>query len=381
MGSIAWRRLCLAAAFLDAALRYWLTVYPLVRWQARHWRRHASGIPDPVLRRIALETHRTESGNLEGAAAFAAFAPLRRRAAVVRASVAFQSTYDYVDSLAEQPSHVSSSNGRALHDALRVALCPDAEHTAYYRHHARTADGGYLRALVEASQAAVRALPSTHAIEAQLGRAVTHMIAYQARVHSDAEDRLLAAWARAHMPPQTQLRWWEASAAGASSLGAFALLTAAADPRLSHDEVAAIDRAYVPWAGALHVLLDSLVDRSADVSNGHCSLVEQYDSADEMAARIGEIATTAFASTRALTRGTRHTLILGAMSAYYLSAPAAQQPYAAAARERVLAAAGDPGRLALAVMRIRRRLAGEPGLSAGTPDPPPAPTLASLRVR
>jgi len=382
MGSIAWRRLCVVAAFLDAALRYWLTVFPLVRWQTRRWRRRAAAIPDPVLRKIALDTHRAESGNLEGAAAFAAFVPLRRRAAVVRASIAFQTTYDYADSLAEQPSRVPFSNAWALHDALRVALCPGAEHTAYYRHHPRADDGGYLRALVDSSQAAIRRLPSQPAIERHLARAAGRVIAHQARAHGrDDEARLLAAWARARTPRQPGLRWWEASAAGASSLSAFALMAAAADPRLSRDDAAAIDRAYFPWAGALHVLLDSLADRSADISSGQCSLVEGYASTDEMAARLGAIATMAFASMQSLRRDTRHALILAAMSTYYLSMPSAQLAYAAKARERVLAAAGDLASPTLAVMRIRRRLGRRSSVSAGTPDPPPAPAMASLRVR
>jgi len=382
MGPIARRRLRLAVAFMDAALRYWLTVFPLVRWNTRRWRHRAAAIPDPVLRRIALDTHRGESGNLEGAAAFAAFAPLRRRAAVVRASVAFQTVYDYVDSLAEEPSLAPFANAQALHDALRVALCPGTEHAAYYRHHPRTDDGGYLHDLVDASQSALRRLPSQVVIQAFLAKATERIVAHQARVHSHGQQaRQLAARTRARVPHQTGLRWWEASAAGASSLGALALVTAAADPNLGSEEAAAIDRAYFPWAGALNVLLDSLVDRSVDLASGQCSLVEGYDDTEDMATRLGAIATQAFAATRALRRGTRHALILAAMSAYYLSAPSTRQPYAAHARERVLAAAGDLARPTLAVMRGRRLLAGRPDLSAGTPDPPPAPATASLRVR
>ena len=41
------------------------------------WQRAAGAIPDAVLRRIALETLAEERGNLEGAAAFAVFAPWR----------------------------------------------------------------------------------------------------------------------------------------------------------------------------------------------------------------------------------------------------------------------------------------------------------------
>jgi len=369
MGLIAWRRLRLAVAVMDAGLRYWLTVYPLVRRNRRRWRRRAAAIPDPVLRRIALDTHRAEGGNLEGAAAFAAFAPLRRRASVVRASVAFQAAYDYVDSLAEQPSPTPFSNGRALHEALRVALCPGAPHAAYYRHHWQADDGGYLRLLVDACREAMRQLPSRHVIERHLAVAAERMVAYQARVHDRGfEARALATWAHQNTPPGSGLRWWEGAAAAASSLGAFALVTAAADPRLSVAEADAIDRTYFPWAGALHVLLDSLVDQPADASSGHRSLVAHYSRPEEAAARLGAIATAAFSSARTLRRGRRHAAVLTAMSAHYLSAPTAQLPHAALARARVLDAAGNLALPALAMMRGRRRIGGmanAPAVSQG----------------
>lgn len=355
MGPIAWRRPSLAVVFLDAALRYWLTVFPLARWEAYRWRRRARAIPDPVLRGIALDTSRTESRNLEGAAAFAAFAPLRHRPAAVRASVAFQATYDYVDSLAEQPARAPSANARALHDALRVALCPGAAHTDYYRHREAANDGGYLHLLVDACREAMRVLPSQRLVDRRLGDAATRMIAYQAHIHGreDAAPEL-AAWARTQTPSGTGLAWWEAAAAAASSLVAFALITAAADPELASDDADAIEHAYFPWGGALHVLLDSLVDQPADVASGHRSLVACYARPEETAERLGAIARTAFAAAFGLRRGARHALLLAAMSAFYLSLPSARLSHAAPARERVLTAAGDLAGPALAVMRVRR---------------------------
>ena len=59
------------------------------------------------------------------------------------------------------------ANGRALHEALHVALCPSAPHGAYYRHHRRTDDGGYLRRLVDACRA-LSELPSHRVIESHL---------------------------------------------------------------------------------------------------------------------------------------------------------------------------------------------------------------------
>ena len=375
MGPIAWRRLRLAVAFTSAAWRYWLFAFPLARRELARLRRAARAIPDPVLRGIALETLEGEHGNLEGAAAFAAFAPLRRRAAVVRATVAFQAAYDYVDSLAEQPHAAAGANARALHEALAVALRPGAPHGDYYRHGGRSDDGGYLRRLVDACRAALGGLPSAGVIEPALARAAERMIGYQERIHGggggpgggrpgggagagagggEAGASALAAWAAGQRPRGSGLRWWETAAACASSLGVFALVTAAARPGLSDRDAAAIDGAYFPWVGGLHVLLDSLVDRPADVEAGHLSLVARYASPGEAAERLGSIAASAFAAAGALPNGEQHTVLLAAMAAFYLSSPAARLPHAAPARGRVLGAVGGLERVTLAILRIRR---------------------------
>jgi tetraprenyl-beta-curcumene synthase len=359
MGTTAWRRVRLTAAFADAAARYWLTVFPLVRWEARRWRQCAEAIPDPVLRAIALDTQRGERGNLEGAAAFAAFVPLRRRVAVVRAVVAFQATYDYVDSLAEQPSAVPEANARALHAALGVALCPSARHDAYYRHHGQTDDGGYLRQLADTCRSAVQTLPALTIIEPHVVRAVERMVEYQALIHSPGDaTRELVTWARSERPRGSPLAWWEIAAAGASSLVVFALVAAAARRKLSSVEAAALACAYFPWIGALHVLLDSLVDQQDDQEIGHHSLVSHYASPQETAVRLGAIASTAFALAGSLEEGRRHTLLLAAMSAFYLAAPETQLPHACAARSRILMAFGGLASPTVTALRCRAALDG-----------------------
>ena len=342
MGPIAWRRLRLAVVVMNAGCRYWLTVHPLVRWETRRWRRRARAIPDPVLRATALRTLRREAGNLEGAAVFAALAPLRRRPLLVRAAVAFQAAFDYVDSLAER-TETNPAGTRALHEALRVALGSDGGQDAYYRHQRHADDGGYLAALAGTCRAATAALPSRGAIEPHLQRAAERMIAYQALIHDDGRSGAgsLAAWARGERPRGSALRWWETAAAGASSLGVFALLAGAAREDLSREEAAALDGAYFPWIGALHVLLDSLVDQPEDVRIGHHSLVAHYASPAEAADRLGAIAARSRVAAQALRPAGGHATVLAAMTAFYLSSPAARLPHAADARERVLAACGS----------------------------------------
>src|ERR1039458_1541443 len=95
-----------AGAYANATVhcQYWLSVVPQVRREARHWHERARQIPDPSLRRVALQTERLKKANIQGAAAFAILAPPAHRLAVLRASVAFQAMYDYADTLSEEPN-------------------------------------------------------------------------------------------------------------------------------------------------------------------------------------------------------------------------------------------------------------------------------------
>src|SRR6185312_9044343 len=105
--------LALAATFTATVVRYLTTVLPVVTRELRHWHAQASAIPDPTLRANALEAL-GKRGNMEGAALFAVLAPRSHRRLSVRALVAFQTAYNYLDMLAEQPSADPVANGAQL---------------------------------------------------------------------------------------------------------------------------------------------------------------------------------------------------------------------------------------------------------------------------
>jgi tetraprenyl-beta-curcumene synthase len=352
-------RPALASAFAGAASRYWFGVFPLLGREIRHWREQAHAIPDPALRRLALHTQASERGNLEGAAAFAVLAPRAHRARVVRAVVAFQAAYDYVDTLAEQPSIDPVANGHQLHLALLTALSPSAVHPNYYKYSANAHDNGYMRNLVDTCRFALGALPSHSSVAERTLRCARRMVAYQSLNHGGPTDtrEALAKWAETLTPPDSGLRWWETAAGAASSLSVFALIAAAARPMLPTAEIAATENAYFPWVGALHVLLDSLVDRSEDISTGHHSLVENYPSPEATAARLSAIAIRARHATERLPDGAGHATILAAMTSFYLSAPAASTPGAQPAAQLLLESIGGLAKPTMAVLRTRRAAA------------------------
>jgi len=313
-------------------------------------------MPDAALRRLALATQQEERGNLEGAAAFAAFAPRAMRGNVIRAAIAFQAIYDYVDSLVEQPADDTLANGRSLHQALDVALTPGVPHRNYYAHHPHRDDGGYLAELVDTCRNALEALPSFPAAQAPARRAVARMIEYQTLIHAEGSDASehLQAWASRCTPPELDLRWWETAASSASSLLVFALMSEAARPDLATAHINEIERTYHPWIGALHVLLDSLIDRLDDDASGHPSLVAHYDGPPDAAQRLSQIAQAAREHAEALQLSAPHLLLLAAMACFYLSSVATQDEHSQIAARKIEDTLGRLAKPTLLILRTRR---------------------------
>jgi tetraprenyl-beta-curcumene synthase len=382
MSSTAGGRVALAGSFAGAARRYWLGVFPGVCAERRRREARAQEIPDQMLRQVVVDALR-KWGNIEGASAFAAFAPRRHRAAAARAMVCFQAAYNYLDMLTELPNTDPVANGRLLHRALLVALDPEAEHLDYYAHHHLQEDGGYLRETVDGCRAALAQLPSYATVAPAALRAAERIVAFQSCNTGEVQGDYLALerWARAHTPKGTGMRWWETAAAGGSSLGIYALIAAAAEPRVDPEQIAAIEAAYFPWIGSLHSLLDNLIDAAEDYATGQRSLVGCYASPCDAATRMGMLAERSSQAAQALP-GRRHTLVLAAMASFYLCTPEARAPEAAPVADAVLQALGEPARLAMTVFHSRlalRRLApsapGAPARRGGGAEvvmPPPA---------
>lgn len=357
MTSRVGHRIDLATAFVSAASCYWLSVFPRVHRELRYWRTRAGEIPDPELRRLALETHRAKWCNVEGAAAFATMAPVAYRHAAIRVLVTFQGTYDYADTLTEQPQDDQIANGRLLHQPLLVALDGAVEHPDYYAHSRSSDDGGYLKALTNACSTAFDELPSGPLVRRGVRRAAERIVTYQSLNHSGSGTHAaLAHWAEDETPPGSGLRWWETSAACASSLTALALLSAAADPALTTGNVVAIERAYHPWVGALHTLLDSLVDWSEDEQAGQPSLLDHYSSITELTERMQMLGRRSRDATSGLPHARRHAVLLAGMTGLYLAAPEARSPRTRRVADGVLEVMEDLIRPTLRVMRVRRAM-------------------------
>lgn len=337
--------------------RYLTSVLPLVRRELTCWHARALEIPDPALRLHALEGL-LKRGNLEGAALFAVLAPGGHRRETVRALVAFQTAYNYLDTLAEQTSADPIANGRQLHQALLDALDPTATHADYYALHPQHDDGGFLVALVDACRTALTTLPSYATVGAVTSAAAARIAEFQSLNLTEHQggDEALESWARGQATAAPGLDWWQTAGAGGSSLAVYALFAAAADPDVCKQDVEAIEAAYFPSICALHSLLDSLVDVAEDQQAGQRNLLSYHASAGQAAIAMGILAQRASDAVGNLPDELRHRVILIAMVSYYLSSPEACTPYGRAIAASVAGAVGPLLSPALVLFKVRRAL-------------------------
>jgi tetraprenyl-beta-curcumene synthase len=323
-------------AVARAVALYRARVVPQVRRELAGWRQVAAAIADPVARTQALAAIDEKGLNVEATAVFAILAPRPARALAIRAMVALQTAVDYLDTLGEERSE---------------------------------GDADYLDRLFRRCRESVAALPGSPAVRATLESAIARCGEGQAATHAaEHGDRAaLEAWASAQEAPGVY-RWWEVAAGASSSVAAHALIAAAADPRATAAEAAAIDAAYFPSVGALTVLLDDLIDRDEDNAAGAHNYTAYYAGGEDAATRLDLIAHLAGAALAGLRHHRRHAAILAGIVGFYLSAPEASSPYARASRERLLRSAGPAVRPIVAIMRQRRQRK-RPG-GAGSPSGP-----------
>ncbi|MGE5700783.1 MAG: DUF2600 family protein [Arthrospira platensis] len=347
-------RAVLTARFIDAAFRYWIGTYPAIHREIGRMKRRAARIPDQTLQATALAILDSKWSDLEGAGAFAAFAPHHLRPNVARLLVCLQGIYDYADTLAEQPSDNPQADAITLHTAMLDALIPGAALGGYYTHHPSNADGGYLISLIQRCHVTIVQLPAYILVADMARKHAQRIVDYQARINHEPDRGHIAfaTWAKSETPDGSGLCWWETGAACGSSLALLALLAAAADSGLTYAEATAVEAVYWPWAGALHTLLDSLIDRSEDRATQQHNLIDHYRNQGEMTERLGVLACETVK--RAECVAPHHRLILAGMVALYLSDDQAWTAFVRPASERILEATGTFAKPALLLLRARR---------------------------
>ena len=255
----------------------------------------------------------------------------------------------------ERGADRGQANGRQLHLALVEALDPDLSISDHYRYHPRREDA-YLETLVRICRDACSRLPSYEAVRPLLIQEAwrAQVLGINHELDPLNRDRALREWARREWPDGHETSWYELTGAASASLTIHALLALAAKPRTSAAEIANVHRAYSPWISAATTMLDSYVDQAEDTRNGDHSYVAHYPTDDIAVQRVGELISRSVQEVSSLPDAERHTLIVTAMQAMYLTKNSARTP---AMREhtRALIRAGGPlARLLLPILRLWR---------------------------
>jgi tetraprenyl-beta-curcumene synthase len=347
-----------AATFARVAARYTLLVLPQVRALLAGERERAAAIPDPLLRATA-QAALVKRGDIEGAALFAVLAPSAHRSDTVRALVAVQSIYNYVDELGDRPALDPAANLARMHEALLTALDHSRPHSDYYAHCVHRDDGGYLHGMVEECRAALDRLASISAVAPHMLRVAGRIVAFQSLNLSerDGGHARLRDWAVAKGTGDTHgLEWQETAAACGSSLALHALIALAARPALAPGEPERVEDAYFPYVCVLHSLLDSVVDLEEDAREGRPSLLEHYPPG-RAPRRLRALALSGGSALADLDDAPEHRVILAAMVGYYLTDAGAKTAQGREVRAVLLDALGSRARVAGALFRARRWMA------------------------
>jgi tetraprenyl-beta-curcumene synthase len=349
-------------ALAIANARYWPSVAPLVAKELAGWRGPAEQIGDPALRALALRKLQDERFNAEVAATLATLAPRPARAATVRAIVALELLFDYLDGRTELPCDDPIGEGTRLFGAFTAAIGrePEAHSTAEGNAPAerglaadrRYPDWLYLQALGAHARKQTFGLPAAEAVAEVARASVERCARAQTLLHAGATlgDGPLREWA-GEQSSGSGLQWREYAAGSASSvLAVHALIAAAGDPQTSTASARRIDAAYLAIGGVI-TMLDSVVDRSADAARGEQGFIRLYESGDQLARALCALTREALARAREAPHGEHHTMTLAGAIAYYTTHPGAREQHArglVAAVRRELSPTVWP---ALAVMR------------------------------
>jgi tetraprenyl-beta-curcumene synthase len=296
--------------------RYRLGMAKTVRSELARWQEQARAIADPQLRSLALRKLEQEGLNARAAALLATFAPRRQRRDVVRAIVALEVLFDYLDGRTEPPSAAGDPLAwrRELFAVLSWAIAesmPSPEHAPVID----AADATYMATLAETVRASLARLPGAVATRETMARAASRASEAQARKHARGElgDEQLYSWARAAAEGSMLDSSEYLAGACASVLVLHALI---ASSGVDGQQANEIDGLYLR-IGAVAALLDSAVDYEHDRSVEPSGVVGYLDDEGELRRSVADLVARTSALARRSKRRRRDTAVLAGVLGYY----------------------------------------------------------------
>ncbi|MEO9171034.1 MAG: DUF2600 family protein [Candidatus Baltobacteraceae bacterium] len=294
-------------------------IVPLAGTALASIRASANAIPDELLRNEALSSVDGKSYHVAGAAILATFLDRASAARYVDVVAPLETIYDYLDNLCDRHPSVDISAYPVLHQAIADALDPHAAPRNYYAKGPDGDDGGYLGGLVEQTQRALRAVPELDRMQPLFAEAAAFYADMQTYKHfaRGERERACVEWYERHRERFADLDWHEFACAAGSQFQVYGPLYAA----FAGDSPEAAYAAYFPYVSALHVLLDSFIDRDEDAAHDELNFARVYPDARALRGRSAYLATAARARFAAMQQPGRHNFVLRVMALFYLSHP------------------------------------------------------------
>jgi len=216
-------------------------------------------------------------------------------------------------------------------------------------------DGGFLRALVMACRGGCAALPNYRHAHGLLVREATRSRAFEIEHDRDAPRRsaTMQAHVAQHFRDVTDIAWWELVGGASALLPAMVVLALAADAATTPDDLLQAADAYV-WVASAAALLDSYVDRPADVSSGAHNWFDYYPTDAHATQRAAELLQGAVSRASALRNADRHIVIVASMAALWLSSDTARRIDLRETTATMARSGGGMTRLLILVLRAWR---------------------------
>jgi tetraprenyl-beta-curcumene synthase len=302
--------------------RVYRFVLPDVKSQVQIWREAAGRVPDPELRKQAIDSLATKEFHCIGGCVYAS-AHLSMRHVLIPLIVAFQTISDYLDNLCDRSTSLDPQDFRRLHQSMLDAVDPSAPLHDYYEFRQECSDGGYLHDLVKTCQSCIYLLPAYDLVAERLRELVGLYCDLQVykHIHKEKREEVLYAWWEIHKQLSPELSWNEFAAATGSTLCMFMLFLAACNPNLQQWEVEQIRQTYFPYVCGLHILLDYLIDQEEDQVGGDLNFCSYYENKEQTVTRIAFIVDQAREKILCLEHTRFHRMIIEGLLALYLSDP------------------------------------------------------------
>ncbi|GAA5417720.1 tetraprenyl-beta-curcumene synthase [Paraliobacillus ryukyuensis] len=252
-------------------------IFPEVSKQLHYWKTKADAIPNIELREQALASISSKKFHCQGGSVYSVLAEARWKDAI-QFIVAYQTISDYLDNLCDRSTSLDPKDFRMLHQSMEDALSPEAAVKNYYQFREDQNDGGYLTALVQTCQEALRSIPSYEMIQSYCLRLEQLYSDLQVHKHVKKEERIprLENWFQNFKEKWPSLSWYEFSASSGSTLGIFCMIGYAMGGKMNVSLAENILESYFPFMQGLHILLDYYIDQQEDLEEDDLNFCNYY---------------------------------------------------------------------------------------------------------